>query len=52
MSKIKAEYYTLLFKKEVSMDTVKILEVKENVFKENEVNATTVREEFKAKKNS
>ena len=32
------------------MDTVKILEVKENVFKENEVNATTVREEFKAKK--
>lgn len=32
------------------MDTVKILEVKENVFKENEVNATTVREEFKEKK--
>lgn len=32
------------------MDEVKILEVKENVFKENEVNATTVREEFKTKK--
>lgn len=32
------------------MDAVKILEVKENVFKENEVNANTVREEFKTKK--
>ena len=32
------------------MDTVKILEVKENVFKENEVNADTVRNEFKEKK--
>lgn len=32
------------------MDEIKILEVKENVFKENEVNATTVREEFKTKK--
>ncbi len=32
------------------MDAVKILEVKENVFKENEVNASTVREEFKSKK--
>lgn len=32
------------------MDEVKILEVKENVFKENEVNATTVRDEFKTKK--
>ena len=32
------------------MDTVKILEVKENAFKENEVNADTVRNEFKEKK--
>ena len=32
------------------MDEIKILEVKENVFKENEVNATTVRDEFKTKK--
>ncbi len=32
------------------MDAVKILEVKENVFKENEVNVSTVREEFKSKK--
>ncbi len=32
------------------MDAVKILEVKENVFKENEVNANTVREEFKTMK--
>ncbi len=32
------------------MDEIKILEVKENVFKENEVNASTVREEFKEKK--
>ena len=32
------------------MDNVKILEVKENAFKENEVNADTVRNEFKEKK--
>ena len=32
------------------MDSVKILEVKENIFKENEVNANTIREEFKTKK--
>lgn len=32
------------------MDEVKVLEVKENVFKENEVNAQTVRKELKEKK--